>query len=192
MIEVVAGIGYTTLIMNPPQQPQPSEPSPAPTQTPAPVPPMATPPPFAPAQSITAYDPTAARRVKLIAYVVIALSTVGIIASFLGENGVNLSALFNPVLLLNILAIVVGIGLLKFNKIAYHAFNVIAILWIIGGILGSFSILFALAALPGIFAISPLLGLITLLTIVLTIGSAAFMLWALVVLHPKSVRQLFR
>lgn len=191
MIEVAADISYTTLIMNPTQQtPEPTPlPSPTPVETATPpvvtsTPPTA-PPAFTPAQPVNDYDPKAVSRVKLIAYVVIVLSAIGAVGGFISNDG------FNLLVILNILAVIVCIGLLKFNKIAYHAFNVIAILSVLGGILGSFSILIVFAALPGIFALSPLWGLLTLLTIVTTIGTTAFMLWALIALHPKSVRRLF-
>ena len=86
--------------------------------------------------------------------------------------------------------LVLAIGLLKYNRIAYHAFNIVAAIQIL---IGGFSVLstfisFFLTAIA--VAASPL-GIFLLLIALLQVAMIGFYVYGIIVLHPKRVRSLF-
>jgi hypothetical protein len=88
-----------------------------------------------------------------------------------------------------VIQILIGIGVLRFSKIAYTLFNVVAILSILSGailLLGVPLMFLALAVNTNIFSI-----IMTVLYFVLSAGQLAFYIYGGVTFHSKDVRVLF-
>jgi hypothetical protein len=85
--------------------------------------------------------------------------------------------------------ILVGVGILSYNKAAYTIFNILAILAILFGLFMLLGIPFMLLAV----AISPSVTTIlaALLYLVLSVGQLAFYIYGGIIFHKKEVRALF-
>lgn len=84
----------------------------------------------------------------------------------------------------------IGIGILKYSKIAMYAFNIFAALALVGVMVTlGFSWPF-ISAMIASFDLS-LISILFLATFAYYIVVCAYIIWGLIVLHPKRVRRLF-
>ncbi len=178
-----------------PQQPQtPQEPAPTPLASPqvsAPEQPVQPSPVTTTAQTPQPQDPRYAKRVKIVAIVAIVLGALGLLTSLLSlfDEPSNRSGIGFDVVL-SIAQVLIGFGLLRFSKIAYIIFNVVAALAVLAGLVTLLGAGFVFLAISFAFAVNPLAAIVSIFGILLSLASSAFCLFAIIWLHPKEVRQL--
>jgi len=122
------------------------------------------------------------KKVKVIGIITIVLGAISVLAGLLTDmNGLQL--LFGAV------EILVGVGILLFNRVAYTTFNVIAILAMLSSILMLPGLGVALLLITFSFSIEVLVAVS--ITIVLSVGQLGFYIYGGIVLHNKEIKSLF-
>lgn len=137
------------------------------------------------------------KRIRFVGIALIVLSLLNAIFMAIQEPArrttVGLDYASNLQYIFPLVQILVSVGLLKYNKVAYVAFNVIAglsvLLGLIGFTFGVFGALLALAMTPAVDIKAILFIIAAVLFQLLPLSLFAY---GLVVLHPKRVRLLFR
>jgi hypothetical protein len=152
------------------------EPMSNPLTTPSPTPVITQPP-----QSNSDY-----KKIKILAIALIALAAASFMLTFISQlqptdqNYFSQTNFVQSVFVL--LQIVLGFGLLFHKKLAYHAYNIIAILSVLGGIL---------AVSTSVYVFSTL-SFIDVSSLIYNIIATGFWIYGLVILHPKRVRDYFK
>jgi hypothetical protein len=117
---------------------------------------------------------------------------IGIIMMALGALAaiVNTYPDVNTLLLvLAVIQMLIGVGILRFNKIAYTLFNITAILSILTGLvllLGIPLMVLALMTSLNIFSL-----LMTLVYLIVSVGQLAFYIYGGIIFHKTDIRALF-
>jgi hypothetical protein len=130
-----------------------------------------------------AIDTKAVKKVKVIGVITIVLGALAIVGGlYTGINGLQL--------LFGAIEIVIGFGLLKYSRVAFTFFNVLAILAILSSLLLIPSVIFGLLVLSSLQSIELIIALF--ISAVLSLGQLVFYIIGGIVLHTKSIQLLFK
>lgn len=133
------------------------------------------------------------KTIKIIGIGVIVLSALSLVLEFtqsltqVGPLSVNTTQVVGAIVL-----ILIGVGILSRKKIAYHLYNIVVILTIIGSIPLLFGMILVMPAVLQIFAAYPLYASIFLALLLVSLAIPIFIIWGGVKLHPKRMRSYFR
>jgi hypothetical protein len=134
------------------------------------------------AQPVVA-DPKVGKKVKVIGIITMVLGGLAIISGlYAGIDVIQIT--------FGAIEIVIGLGILKYNKVAFTFFNVLAILAILSSILLIPSVIFGILFFAYWQSVELIITM--LISAVLSVGQLVFYIYSGIILHNKSVQQLFK